>query len=356
MICGMNIGIPLALLSAVLFGASTPLAKILLGNVDPWMMAGLLYLGAGIGLTGVHLARNALRLPAIEAPLRWPDAPWLAAIIAAGGVLGPVFLMFGLAHTEAASASLLLNLEGLATMGIAWLVLHENVDRRLLLGAFAILTGAALLSWQGSATLNWGAMLIVAACVSWGIDNNLTRKLSSADPVQIAMLKGLVAGTVNLTLALTRGAALPGTGTVLAAGLVGFLGYGVSLALFVLGLRYLGTARTGAYFSLAPFIGAVLSLALLNEPLTIRLFAAGILMAAGLWVHLTERHEHEHAHEALEHEHRHTHDEHHQHTHAPDDPLGEPHSHRHRHQPLVHRHPHYPDLHHRHGHKHAGDV
>jgi drug/metabolite transporter (DMT)-like permease len=346
----VKIGIVLALLSAALFGASTPLAKIMLGGVDPWMMAGLLYLGAGIGLAAVHLSRNALRLPAIEAPLRRLDVPWLAAVIVAGGILGPVFLMFGLARTDAAGASLLLNLEGLATMGIAWLVFRENVDRRLLLGAFTILAGAALLSWQGRASLDWGAILIVAACVSWGIDNNLTRRLSAADPVQIAMLKGLVAGTVNLTLALMQGNALPSIGTILAAGVVGFFGYGVSLTLFVLGLRHLGTARTGAYFSLAPFIGALLSLTLLDEPLTIRLIMAGSLMAVGLWLHLTERHEHEHAHEALEHEHRHTHDEHHQHPHGPDATPGEPHSHWHRHKPLVHRHSHYPDLHHRHRH------
>ena len=349
----MQVGVSLALLSAALFGASTPLAKIMLGGVDPWMMAGLLYLGAGIGLAVVHLSRNALRLPVIEAPLRRSDAPWLAAVIVAGGILGPVFLMFGLARTDAVGASLLLNLEGLATMGIAWLVFHENVDRRLLIGAFAILLGAALLSWQGTTSLDWGAVLIVGACVSWGIDNNLTRKLSSADPVQIAMLKGLVAGTVNLTLAFAQGAALPDACTILAAGMVGFLGYGVSLALFVLGLRHLGTARTGAYFSLAPFIGALISLTLLDEPLTVRLMVAGGLMAVGLWLHLTERHDHEHAHENVEHEHRHTHDEHHRHTHSVDAPPGEPHSHWHRHKPLVHRHRHYPDLHHRHGHPHG---
>jgi drug/metabolite transporter (DMT)-like permease len=349
----MQPGILLALLSAALFGASTPLAKMMLGNVDPWMLAGLLYLGAGIGLAVVYLSRAALHVPAIEAPLRRADVPWLAAVIAAGGILGPLFLMFGLARTAAAGASLLLNLEGLATMGIAWLVFRENVDRRLLLGAFAILAGAALLSWEGGASLSWGAVLIVAACVSWGIDNNLTRKLSSADPVQIAMLKGLVAGTVNLGLALAQGAALPGADTVLAAAVVGFFGYGVSLALFVLGLRFLGTARTGAYFSLAPFIGAVLSVTLLDEPLTARLVIAGGLMGVGLWLHLTERHEHEHTHETTEHEHRHTHDAHHQHTHAPDTPPGEPHTHWHRHRPLVHRHPHYPDLHHRHGHGHT---
>jgi drug/metabolite transporter (DMT)-like permease len=325
----------------------------MLGNVDPWMLAGLLYLGAGIGLAVVHLSRGALRLPAAEAPLRRGDMPWLAAIIAAGGILGPLCLMFGLSRTEAAGASLLLNLEGLATMGIAWLIFRENVDRRLLLGAFAILAGAALLSWQGRASLSWGAALVTAACVFWGIDNNLTRKLSFADPVQIAMLKGLVAGIVNLVLALSQGAALPGTGTVLIAGVLGFFGYGVSISLFVLGLRYLGTSRTGAYFSLAPFIGAVLSVTLLDEPLTARLVIAGGLMAVGLWLHLTERHEHEHAHEALEHEHRHSHDEHHQHAHAPCTPLGEPHSHLHRHKPMMHRHPHYPDLHHRHDHEHA---
>jgi drug/metabolite transporter (DMT)-like permease len=351
----MQPGILFALLSAALFGASTPLAKIMLGHVDPWMLAGLLYLGAGVGLAVVHLSRGALHLPAVEAPLRRADLPWLAAVIAAGGVLGPLFLMFGLSHSDAAGASLLLNLEGLATMGIAWLVFHENVDRRLLLGAFAIIAGAALLSWQEQrgAFLGWGAVLIVAACVLWGIDNNLTRKLSSADPVQIAMLKGLVAGTVNLALALTQGAAFPGTGTILAAGVVGLFGYGISLALFVLGLRHLGTARTGAYFSLAPFIGAVLSVALLDEPLTAGLVIAGGLMAVGLWLHLTERHEHDHAHEALQHEHRHSHDEHHQHAHPPGTPSVEPHSHMHRHRPMRHRHPHYPDLHHSHDHEQA---
>src|SRR5271166_5459246 len=287
----MKIGILLAILSAALFGASTPLAKIMLAGVDPWMMAGLLYLGAGIGLAAVHLSRNALRLPPIEAPLRRSDVPWLAAVIVAGGILGPVFLMFGLARTDTAGASLLLNLEGLATMGIAWLVFRENVDRRLLLGAFAILAGAALLSWQGrGVSLNAGALLIAGACLAWGLDNNLTRKLSSADPLQIAMLKGLAAGAANAAIALTRGASLPALDIAGAAAIVGFFGVGVSLTLFVLALRHLGTARTGAYFSLAPFIGALLALTLLDEPLTIRLIMAGSLMAVGLWLHLTERH------------------------------------------------------------------
>jgi drug/metabolite transporter (DMT)-like permease len=346
-------GIPYALLSAVLFGASTPFAKLLLGSVDPWMMAGLLYLGAGTGLAGAHLSRGLLGLPKFEAPLRRGDMPWLALVILAGGILGPLLLMFGLVRTGAAGASLLLNLEGLATMGIAWLVFHENVDRRLLLGAFAILGGAVVLSWQGQASFEWGAVLISGACLCWGIDNNLTRKLSSADPVQIAMLKGLVAGSVNLILALANGASIPSAGPILMAGGIGFLGYGVSLALFVLGLRHLGTARTAAYFSLAPFVGAVLAVLMIGEALSVKLLIAGGLMGLGLWLHLAERHEHEHTHESMEHEHRHYHDEHHRHEHGPGDPPGEPHTHLHRHEPMVHRHSHYPDLHHRHRHANA---
>ena len=351
----MRIGILLALLSAMLFGASTPLAKMLLGATDPWMMAALLYIGAGLGLAIVHLSRQALGLPSAEAPLRRSDAPWLAAVIASGGVAGPLFLMVGLAHSDAAGASLLLNLEGVATMAIAWLAFRENVDRRLLLGAGAILLGAGLLSWEGRASFGWSSLSIAAAGLCWGIDNNLTRKLSAGDPVRIAMLKGLVAGIVNLILAVAHGAFLPQAGIVLGAGAVGFFGYGVSLVLFVLGLRHLGTARTGAYFSLAPFIGATLSLTLLHEPLTARLVIAAGLMAVGLWLHLTERHEHQHAHEALEHEHRHTHDEHHRHPHGPADRPNSPHSHWHKHEKLVHQHPHYPDIHHRHGHKQATD-
>jgi drug/metabolite transporter (DMT)-like permease len=320
---------------------------------DPWTMAGLLYLGAGVGPATVHLSRGLLKLPAIEAPLRRSDMPWVALVIASGGIAGPLLLMLGLMRTDAAGASLLLNLEGLATMGIAWVVFHENVDRRLLLGAFCIIGGAALLSWQDRSSFQWGAMLIAGACLCWGIDNNLTRQLSSADPVQIAMLKGLVAGTVNLLLALANGSALPQVGALLAVCAVGFLGYGVSLALFVLGLRHLGAARTSAYFSLAPFVGAILAVAMLGDPLSVELLLGGGLMAVGLWLHLAERHDHEHVHEPTEHEHRHDHDAHHQHEHGPDDPPGTPHTHWHRHAPLAHRHPHYPDLHHRHGHRHA---
>ena len=345
-------GVLLAIASAALFGASTPFAKLLLGGgVSPWLLAGLLYLGSGLGLTLVHLARAALGVPAAEAPLRRADLPWLALVVLSGGVVGPLLLMLGLATTAASTSALLLNLEGLATMAIAWLVFRENVDRRLLLGAAAILAGAVVLSWQGGpGGLTLGALAIAGACLAWGIDNNLTRKLSAADPVQIALIKGLVAGAVNLTLALALGARMPPLDATLGAGLVGLLGYGVSLVMFVLALRHLGAARAGAYFSTAPFIGAGLAIAMFGEPITLQLLAASALMIVGVALHLMEAHEHPHTHEALDHEHRHTHDAHHQHAHVPGDPPGEPHSHPHRHTPLTHTHAHYPDLHHRHEH------
>jgi drug/metabolite transporter (DMT)-like permease len=342
----------LALAAAALFGASTPFAKLLLdGGLGPWLLAGLLYLGAGIGLGLVSLIRRLRAGSAGEAPLRRGDLPWLALVVLTGGVAGPLLLMVGLATTPASSAALLLNLEGLATLAIAWLVFRESVDRRLLLGAAAILAGAALLSWQGEdAGIGLGALAIAGACLAWGIDNNLTRKLAAADPVTIALAKGLAAGATNTALAFALGATLPAPATITAAAAVGFLGYGVSLVLFVLALRHIGTARSGAYFSTAPFIGAALAVPLLGEAVTPALAAAALLMAGGVYLHLTERHEHDHTHEEMEHEHRHVHDAHHRHTHGPEDPPGEPHSHRHRHTRLRHRHAHYPDLHHRHTH------
>ena len=343
-------GVPLALGSAVLFGASAPLSKLLIGSIDPWLLAGILYFGAGAGLAVVHWGRPLIGLPTVEARLRKSDLPWLAAVTVFGGMLGPLLLLFGLSHTSAASGSLLLNLEGLATMAIAWIVFHENVDKRLMFGAMAILAGALVLSWDGQAfRLDYGGLLIVAACLCWGIDNNLTRKLSSADPVQIAMIKGVVAGCVNVALAMSLGASLPSFGLASAGAIVGFLGIGVSLVMFMLGLRHLGAARTGAYFSLAPFIGAVLALVLFPEGVTFQLVLAGILMGVGLWLHLAERHDHEHFHEGLEHDHAHSHDAHHRHSH--ENSTSQVHSHWHRHEPMRHKHPHYPDLHHRHAHK-----
>ena len=343
-------GVPLALGSAILFGLTAPLSKKLLGAFDPQLLAGVLYLGAGLGLACFHAARRAIGLPAQEAPLRRADFPWLVAVIVFGGALAPLLLMKGLTATSAANGSLLLNLESLATMAIAWLVFRENVDARLLAGAGTILAGAFILSWQGSGlALDRGALLIAGACLAWGVDNNLTRKLSSADPVAIAAIKGLAAGSVNVAAAFALGAQPPSPLATGAAALLGLFGIGVSLVLFILALRHLGTARTGAYFSLAPFIGAAASIVVLHDEPTTRLLVAGALMGVGLWLHLAERHQHVHQHQPLEHEHSHVHDEHHQHSHDGEVVI-EPHSHRHRHERLVHSHPHYPDLHHRHSH------
>jgi drug/metabolite transporter (DMT)-like permease len=340
-------GILYALGSAALFGVSAPLAKILLGDISPWLLAGLLYLGSGLGLA---LARPFL--PRDEAKLQRADLPWLGAAILAGGVIGPVLLMFGLAQGAAGATSLLLNLESVLTLVLAWVVFREYVDNRLLIGAAAIVAGAVILSWPTDAATSpslRSALLVAGACLAWAIDNNLTRKVSGADPVMIAMLKGLIAGAVNTAIALGGGAQFPELGAVFAAALLGFFSYGVSLTAFVLALRHLGTARTGAYYASAPFIGAAASILLLREPLTLPFVAGGLLMTIGLYLHLTERHVHAHLHDELDHDHLHTHDEHHQHTHA-SGTAAEPHSHAHHHGRLVHKHRHYPDLHHRHPH------
>lgn len=341
-------GIAFAIGAAALFGASTPFAKRSLPSVDPVLMAGLLYLGSGLGLAVFRV----LRRRATEARLTRRDVPWLAAAVVCGGVVGPVLLMLGLSRTPASAASLLLNLEGVFTALLAWFVFKENFDRRIATGMVLITAGAFVISWVGRPDLGvpWGAFAIAGACLAWAADNNLTRNVSAADPVQIAMLKGLCAGAVNASLALALGAKLPSPSELATVAVIGFFGYGVSLVLFVLALRHLGTARSGAYFSLAPFLGAALSIVLLRESLTAGFALAALFMAAGVWLHLTERHDHQHTHDAMEHDHLHRHDAHHQHTHAPNDPSGEPHSHWHRHEPLTHAHPHYPDVHHRHRH------
>jgi drug/metabolite transporter (DMT)-like permease len=340
-------GILYALGSAALFGISAPLAKMLLGDISPWLLAGLLYLGSGIGLA---LARPFL--PRDEAKLQRDNLPWLAAAILAGGVIGPVLLMFGLAQGTAGATSLLLNLESVLTLVIAWVVFRENVDSRLMVGAAAIVAGAVILSWPMETKTGGSlssALLVAGACLAWAIDNNLTRKVSGADPVMIAMLKGLIAGAVNTAIAVGAGTSFPTIGAVIGAALLGFFSYGVSLTAFVLALRHLGTARTGAYYASAPFIGAAASILLLREPPTLPFVAGGLLMAIGLYLHLTERHVHAHEHEELDHDHLHTHDEHHRHVHEPGVGSG-PHSHPHHHGRLIHKHRHYPDLHHRHTH------
>ena len=346
-------GVGFALLAAVLFGLSTPLAKQVSPHVEPALLAGLLYLSSGIGL-GIYSLIQFVRhnRKRREAALKRTDAPSLGGAILAGGVIAPLLLMWGLTQTPAATTSLLLNLEGVFTALLAWFVFKENFDARIAWGMALIATGGICLSWMGrpAGGVPWGSLAIGAACLAWAVDNNLTRKVSAGDPVQIAMLKGLIAGSVNTVLGLALGSKLPGTSVLSAVGLIGFFGYGLSLTLFVLALRHIGTARTGAYFSTAPFVGAAVAVLFFGESFSVGFCLAATLMGLGVWLHLTERHEHQHRHEPLEHEHLHIHDEHHQHSHAPGAPSDEPHSHPHRHEALTHAHPHYPDIHHRHGH------
>ncbi len=341
-----------AVLSAAMFGVSTPAAKLLAGSIHPATLAGLLYCGAGIGVAVLRRIVPSIVTGAPETAVSRAELPWLAGAIGVGGVLGPLLLMFGLAHTDAATASLLLTLEGAATALIAWFIFHENFDRRVALGMACLVAGAAVLSWFGAPNLGSivGPLAIAGACVAWGLDNNLTRKVSLADPLQIAMLKGLIAGPFNLFLGFSISGMIPSISGILLTGVVGFVGYGISVALFVVALRDLGTARTGAYFSTAPFIGSVVALIVFREPVTAQLIVAGLLMAIGVWLHLTEHHEHEHVHDALVHVHSHVHDLHHRHAHKPTDPAGEPHTHSHEHKLTRHSHPHVPDMHHTHGH------
>lgn len=343
-------GVLYALCAAALFGASTPFAKQLVGDISPLVLAGLLYAGSGAGLACLYTVR---RLAGVKiASLARTDLPWLGGAVFFGGVIAPVLLLYGLASTPASTASLLLNLESVLTAVLAWYAFKENFDRRIAFGMWCIVGGSVILSWNGFAADGspWGPIAIAAACLCWGIDNNLTRKVSASDAVQIAGLKGLTAGAVNLIIAWMLDAPLPALPAAASAALLGFVGYGLSLVLFVMALRQLGTARSGAYFSMAPFVGAAISLFLLNERAGPVFWVAGLMMAAGLWLHLTESHAHEHEHETLDHLHSHRHDEHHQHSHEFNWDGTEPHVHPHVHAPLRHGHPHYPDIHHRHDH------
>ncbi|AMS23267.1 hypothetical protein AYK59_25170 [Pseudomonas synxantha] len=346
----MNLSIVYALAAAALFGASTPLAKSLGLGLSPILLAGLLYLGSGIGLAGARLIRDRGWAPTGLTPSEWP---WLLGAIAFGGILGPVALMFGLTRTASATASLMLNLESVLTAVIAWVVFRENADRRIILGMLTIVLGGVVLSWTGAgvSSQDWtGPLAVALACLCWGIDNNLTRKVSASDAVFIAAAKGLIAGLVNCSLALYLGAQIPGVAQLAPILLVGLLGYGISLVMFVLALRGLGSARTGAYFSTAPFLGAAVALLVFGESVTLAFWIASALMAVGVWLHLTERHAHEHLHEATEHGHRHVHDEHHQHEHGFEWDPKEAHSHVHVHGVMRHSHAHFPDVHHRHRH------
>ncbi|MDI6727323.1 MAG: DMT family transporter [Thermodesulfovibrionales bacterium] len=347
-------GVMAALLSAALFGTGTPIAKLLLGEVPPLLLAGLLYLGSGAGLSllavmrrltpGGHTLHN-------EPDLGGSDYLYLSAAIFCGGIAAPVLLIYGLSKTSASTASLLLNMEGLLTTLIASLIFKESVGRRIWLAAFLMLAASLSLTYMpdsGGWSLQSGSILVMLACLMWAFDNNITRHLSHRDPFAIARYKGLVAGFTTLLAAFVIGNQMPSILLSTGAFILGALSYGASLVLFVYALRNLGTSRTSVYFGAAPFIGAIVSVTLLDEQITIQLFAAMFLMLSGIALIFKEYHEHEHLHEESCHEHRHIHDEHHNHEH--EDVCSEPHCHEHEHGLLTHSHAHVPDIHHYHGH------
>lgn len=340
--------------AAILFGASAPISKSLLGSVDPIPLAAFLYFGSGLGSWLLLTIRNRhQRNRIVEERLTKPDLPWLTVAIFAGGVAAPILLLIGLERTPASTASLLLNFEAAATALIAALVFREAVGRRIAFAIGLITLASILLTWNGRAWgFSFGALAVIAACFLWGLDNNATRNISGKDPLMIVGVKGICAGLFSFFLAVVFNIPLPDLKTILIALLVGFICYGLSIQLFILALRGLGSARTGSLFGIAPFIGAILSLLFLNEIPQILFWVAFPVMGFGAWLMVTERHGHPHSHIEMEHAHSHDHqDGHHTHSHADEiADLPGSHSHLHTHEPGVHDHPHTPDLHHRHAH------
>ncbi len=335
-----------ALAAAALFSVSVPAGKLLLARLRPLELSALCYLGSGLGLAAWRLLARA---PG-EAPLGRRDLPSAAGFVLAGGVLAPLLLFTGLERTSASSASMLLNFELVFTSLIAVAVFREHGGGRFWTAAALITAGGLALSWEGGpAGVGWGAALVLGASFMWGVDNNLTARVSIKDPVTIAMIKGLAGGAVNALLAWRSGGGAPPAGWAAAALALGLLSYGVSLVLFIRAMRGLGASRAGAFFGAYPFMGAALGVAVLGEPVTGRLLAGGALMAGAFLLLALERHGHPHRHEALEHEHSHTHDDRH-HSHGHGEAPGAAHSHPHRHEPAEHSHPHSPDAHHRHSH------
>lgn len=340
------------IVSALLFGISPPLAKLLVRDIPPIALAGLLYLGAFLGLSLYSIGSGRMMTGHNDrASLSRNDFRWLAGATIAGGILAPISMMMGLKLVSGFSASLLLNLEGVATAIIAVFVFNENAGKRLWIALACMTVAGVFLTWDPSQGrfVPLGPLLLVFAMVCWGIDNNLTRNLSDKDPVQVAQVKGLVAGTVSLSLALILGAKMPIDIAVVFSLLLGALSYGASLVFFIKALEGLGSSRTGAFFSLAPFVGAVVSLIILREWIGWVMFPATVLMIIGSWLIVSEKHSHLHRHESATHIHLHKHgDKHHLHEHS--GAAFEPHVHDHRHIEQTHSHVHWPDTHHRHRH------
>jgi len=337
--------------AAALFGVSAPLAKVLLPNTSPLVLAGLLYLGGGLGLLAASLVRRR-RQDGRQAHLRKADVPDLLGIIALGGIAGPVLMLYGLERVSGVAGSLLLNLEAPLTMVLAVVLFKEHLGLRGMLAALLVVAGAAILGYSPDElrAQSTGVLAIAGACLSWAIDNNLTQRLSLRDPIAVVRIKALGAGSCTLAVALITGERLPRMGILVPALVVGVACYGISIVLDMYALRILGAAREAAFFATAPFLGALAAIPLLGERPGLSHLVSGALMAIGVFLLVRERHGHVHDHDEMDHDHAHVHDDHHRHGHDGSEPEGEPHAHAHRHPPLVHDHPHLPDLHHRHRH------
>jgi drug/metabolite transporter (DMT)-like permease len=341
-----------ALIAAFFFGLIAPGTKYFSQSIPPQSLAGILYFFAGLGLFLIILLRNEIRGAVKQIQIK--DQKWFLTAIIFGGILGPAFLTYGLINISGSTASLLLNLESVLTSLIAWFIFKEHFEKKIVFGMFFIIAGCLILSFRlqdggGQDTIT-GFIFITLACLSWSIDNNVTRNISHLNPIFISSIKGLIAGSSNLFFGYLIGEKLNFNYNLLQAGLLGFLGIGISLVAFITSLSKIGTARTGALFSTAPFIGSILSLLILNEEVSTPFLIALTLMACGIWLHLSEDHSHNHTHLEIEHSHIHIHDLHHQHTHNSNDPKGEPHLHTHVHNQITHEHPHFPDSHHEHSH------
>lgn len=341
-----------AILAALLFGASAPLAKLLLGGIDPIPLASFLYLGSGIGLLLLRLMQRMKRgYVEVEAKINRNEIKWLIGAVIAGGVMAPIVLMFSLRGTPASTASLLLNFEGVATTLIAVIIFKESIGKRIWFAVTLIASASVLLTWnfKGEWGFSIGALGVLMACILWGIDNNFTRNISAKDPLIIVTIKGIGAGCVSMILAILAGSNFPGPKIIFGAMLLGFFSYGLSIVLFIFAMRNLGASRTSAFFGTAPFVGTLLSFILFRElPNTLFYYALPIMIAGAILI-LGEEHGHKHVHKGSEHEHRHRHDDEH-HTHAHEDTGDLEHSHVHIHEVIEHSHSHTPDTHHRHGH------
>jgi drug/metabolite transporter (DMT)-like permease len=342
-----------ALVAALFFGCVAPGTKFFIKNLPPQSMAGVLYFFAGAGLFIILGLKGEIQSSISQ--FQKEDSRWIFAAIFFGGILGPAFLTYGLLNISASTASLLLNFESVLTSLIAWTVFKEHFEKRIVWGMLFIILGGLILSWSshgsnGSDRL-LGFVLISLACLSWGIDNNVTRNISHRNPIFTASLKGLVAGSANLVLGMAIGEKLSFNTDLILVGTIGFLGIGVSLVAFIVSLKDIGTARTGALFSTAPFVGSILSILVLKDPVSTSFIVALFLMACGVWLHFSEVHSHEHTHTDIEHCHEHTHDEHHLHHHESNNSQQGSHIHLHRHKNMTHNHPHFPDIHHQHSHK-----